>query len=391
MGLLKYLFRNSYESEYREVSVEELGQEYANVQLRKLALATCVNMTANALSHAVFRVYKNGQEVQDDNFYTLNVRPNPNQSAADFWRCVVQRMMMDGEALVVSRRVAGRESLWLADAFSREYDSNPFAKNRWQVSGINGTAWDNVCADDSVLHFVQGAQDPNKALAAVTVAQNRLIEKMKKDLSWRLGKHYKVKLGRTAQGTDRAEETFGRIMQKRVKPFFNSDNAVLPEYEGQEYTDMGTDGRSGNRVGEYGRELRKMADDIFDFTARAFLIPPVLISGDVADSKDAFARWLTVAIDPLAETIADEINHKSFGESGYLAGNFVRVDTSGLQHFDIFANADHIAKLVGSGWSYNDIQRAVGGAIVPEPWADEHYFTKNNAGVSALKGGEKNE
>ena len=131
-----------------------------------------------------------------------------------------------------------------------------------------------------------------------------------------------------------------------------------------------------------------MIDDVFTFTARAFLIPPVLVCGEVADSKDAFQRWLTVGIDPLARVIESEINRKCYGAGGWRRGDYLRVDTSGIQHFDMFSNADAIAKLAGSGYSYNDIQRAIGGAEVDADWANEHYFTKNYATVSEMKGGE---
>ena len=48
-----------------------------------------------------------------------------------------------------------------------------------------------------------------------------------------------------------------------------------------------------------------------------------------------------------------------------------------MQHFDLFANAANIEKLLGSGWSLNDIRRAAGEEPITESWADEHLITKN--------------
>ena len=389
MGIFNWLRRSSLDAEFHEVSVEELGQLASEVQIRKLAFAVCANMTANALSRAVWRTYDAGKECRGDDFYTLNVQPNPNQSASVFWRSVVLALMQRNEALIILRKTAGRESLWLADNFSPVDVANPFDSLCWDSIAVNGKQLSGVYADSQVLHLTLNAMRPNAALNALADAQNRLFTTLQKDLRWRLGKHYKVHIARMAQGDEEFSKHFQQMIANLMKPFFSADNAVLPEFEGYEYTDLGDGQKTANKVSDAGRELRKMADDIFDFTAKAFLIPPVLVSGEVADSKDALQRWLTVAIDPLAEMISNEINRKSYAERAYLNGRYVKVDTSALQHFDIFANADHIAKLVGSGWSYNDIQRAIGGTEIDAEWANEHFFTKNNAGMSALKGGEQ--
>ena len=63
----------------------------------------------------------------------------------------------------------------------------------------------------------------------------------------------------------------------------------------------------------------------------------------------------------------------------------------------MFANAANVEKLVGSAvFTVNDILRAAGLPTIPDPWADEHYLTKNIAtlsesvtSVSAAKGGNE--
>lgn len=389
MGLLKWLFKHSFEGEFHEVNLDEQDMQTAEVQMRKLAMAACINMTGNALALSVFRTYADGKEVQGEDFYTLNVRPNPNQSAAEFWRAVVAKMMLDGEALVVSQKSGGREALWLADGFGLVNDSAPFAANRWQVSGINGRTLNRVYAERDVLHFKLGTMDVQAPLAALSNSYAKLMDSVQKDMRWRLGKHYKAKIGRMAQGTEDFNSKFRQMLDKQIRPALTNDITVLPEFEGYEYTDLNNERASTGKMSDLGREYRALCNDILEMTAIAYAMPPVLLLGKVADSKDAFARWMTEAIDPLAETIADEINHKTFGAVAYLGGKKLVVDTSGIQHFDIFSNADHIAKLVGSGWSYNDILRIIGGAELDEDWAKQHFFTKNNENVSALKGGEK--
>ena len=53
-----------------------------------------------------------------------------------------------------------------------------------------------------------------------------------------------------------------------------------------------------------------------------------------------------------------------------------------MQHFDIFANAPNVEKLVGSGaFTVNDVLRAAGMPTIDEPWANEHFLTKNIAAM----------
>ena len=54
------------------------------------------------------------------------------------------------------------------------------------------------------------------------------------------------------------------------------------------------------------------------------------------------------------------------------------MDTSSIIHFDLFANAANVEKLVGSGaYTINDVRRAANQATINEPWADEHFMTRN--------------
>ena len=59
------------------------------------------------------------------------------------------------------------------------------------------------------------------------------------------------------------------------------------------------------------------------------------------------------------------------------------MDTSSIIHFDLFANAANVEKLVGSGaYTINDVRRAANQSAIPEPWADEHFMTLNISTMS---------
>ena len=128
--------------------------------------------------------------------------------------------------------------------------------------------------------------------------------------------------------------------------------------------------------------MRNLIEDIFEFTARAYQIPFVLISGKVESTADAKERFLTNCLDPICDQLGEEIVRKRYGFEEWSKGNYLRVDSSSINHFDLFANAANVEKLVGSGaFTIEDIRRAAGQPAINEPWANRHYMTLNIAPV----------
>ena len=171
------------------------------------------------------------------------------------------------------------------------------------------------------------------------------------------------------------------MIQDQVKPFLESNGAILPEFKGYKYEHFG---KQNSEKGDT-RDIRALVDDIFAFTAKALLIPVVLIDGKVEATGDARQRFLTDCIDPICEQLQEEANRKRYGYNQWRAGNYLRVDSSSITHFDLFANAANVEKLVGSGaFSINDILKAANRAPISEDWADKHYMTKNIAAMASV-------
>ena len=89
-------------------------------------------------------------------------------------------------------------------------------------------------------------------------------------------------------------------------------------------------------------------------------------------------RWLTTCIDPLCDQLSEEINRKRYGFSEWKDGTYLQIDTSAILHFDLFGNAANIEKLIGSAaFCVNDVLDAAGMPKINEPWANQHFVTKN--------------
>lgn len=101
-------------------------------------------------------------------------------------------------------------------------------------------------------------------------------------------------------------------MNEYFKSFFESPNAVLPLFEGYSYTDIGSKTYSEGTS----RDIKSQYDDIFDFTARGFSMPPTLAKGDVQDTEKAVDEMLTFCLDPLAQMLMQRLSARGLEKQG---------------------------------------------------------------------------
>lgn len=395
----------------REVSVSELFGAAQEVCIRELAFSTCVNMVANAVGRCEFKTYRNGSPLKGEEYYLWNVEPNTNQNSTDFLHKVVHQLFTQNEALIIStmrrsgsklRKVADdleqqdenylKEMLVVADDFIPP-TLYPAKMNEYKDVTVGEFTYDKTFRENEVLHLRLNSRNIKPVIDAMYQSYHRLVAAAMTDFRWRNGKHLKVHVSQSAQGDDDFEKTFAAMINEQVRPFFNADSAVLPEFEGYKYDGLGDAGSAQTPS----RDIRALVDDIFDFTARGFCIPPVLLFGDVAGTQDAMTRWLTTCIDPLCDQFQEEINRKRYGYTAWQAGTYLQIDTSSILHFDLFASAANVEKLIGSGaYCINDVRVAAGQPPIDEPWAWQHWLTLNIATIESAaravnsngKGGE---
>lgn len=380
MGLFAWLFgpKDGRAGSCQEVSCKELFEAAADYTLRELSFSICVQMVANAIGRCEFRTYLGKEEVQEQEYWLWNVEPNVNQSSTVFLHQLVDYLYRHNEALVVAvRRRDGLESLAVADSWQMG-ERKVTRQNEYTHVTVGDLTFEKTFRESDVLHFRLNQKNLKPVLDGLTQSWQQMVSLAIKHYKWDHGEHWKAHISQLASGADQFEANFAKMIDQQVKPFLESDNAVLPEFDGYDFK-RESSGGSGSS------DLRDLMEDIFNFTARGCLIPAVLVNGKVEATNDANNRFLTFVIDPLCDQLQEEINRKRYGYDKWAKGDYVRVDSSSIIHYDLFNQAASIEKLVGSAlYSINDILRALGQAPINEPWADKHYLTKNIAEVTEL-------
>ena len=100
----------------------DLIQDVSNrAYLKKLAIDTCIDYVARAVSASEFRVMSGTKSEKNDIYYKLNVRPNTDYSATNFWQELINKLIRDNEVLVI---VNDSHDLLIADNFIRNESAN---------------------------------------------------------------------------------------------------------------------------------------------------------------------------------------------------------------------------------------------------------------------------
>ena len=374
--------RERSQSDPVEVTCRELFDAAQEYQVRELSFWVCVNMVANALGRCEFRTFQANEEVKGREYYLWNVSPNTNQNSSAFLHKLVARLYQNNEALVVDTMKRGDlDSLVVADTWEPPA-LWPSRQNEYSGVTVDEYQFQYPFYENSVIHLRLNQTNMKPILDGLYQSYWRMVSAAMKAYTWGNGQHWKVHVNQIAQGDKGWAEKFQEMIAAQVKPFLESDGAILPEFDGYTYENVSSGASGASRDT---RDIRAMIEDIFDFTARGFLIPSVLVNGTVEGTEDANSRFLTNCIDPLADQLQEEINRKRYGFNGWQRGDYLQITTSSILHFDLFANAANVEKLVGSGaFTINDVRRAAGETPVNEEWANSFFMTKNISSMEAL-------
>lgn len=360
-----------------EITCRELMAAAQEFQLRDMSFWICANMIANAVGRCEFRTFRGNKEIREREHYLWNVEPNVNQNSTAFLHKLVAKLLVDGEALVIStRQREGYDALVVADSYMLN-GCYPSKQNEYTDVQVGDVSYEKTFREREVLHLRLNHVNIKPVLDGLYTSYCRLITAAMKRYEWDKGQHWKVHVGQLASGAEDFTENFSRMIEQQVKTFLDSNGAILPEFDGYAYTNEG--GKASVELADIQAQMK----DVLGFTAKALQIPAVLVDGSIQGTEDAQGRFLTGCIDPICDQLQEEINRKRYGYDRMRSGDYLRVDTSSIRHFDMFANAANVEKLVGSvAFTVNDILRAAGLPTIPEPWADEHFLTKNIAPLS---------
>lgn len=355
----------------------------AETYVREIAFWSCINIVANAIGKCEFKTYIKGRETKGEEYYLWNVEPNKNQNSSAFIHKWIAQLYQHNEALVIE----SQGQLLVADGFIR----TPYAlyDDLFTQVTVGDFTFNKAFRQSDVLYFTLSERDMRKVTAGLYESYRKMIEYGMRAYQRSRGSRGILSVSTIARNSPGFVEDFKKIKNEYFREFFNSENAVLPMFDGYKYDDLGSKTYSESTT----RDIRAMIDDVSDFTAKSFGIPPKLLSGEVQGTSDAVEQLITFCIVPLVEMIEEEINRKRYGKKAYLEGSRLQIDTRNIKHYDLLSVATAIDKLISSGvFTINDIREVMGQSPIDAEWANTNFMTKNYSTLEELmksmQGGE---
>jgi phage portal protein, HK97 family len=345
-------------------------QEWETLAIRRLCFWSCVNIVANAISVCEFTTYEKNKPVKNDDYYVWNVQPNKNQSSSEFIAKWIGKMFSDNEVLIIEQR----GQLFIADSYS--YEQEGMNEGIFKDIVISGADYPRNLKQNKVI-YTKLADTNIKTFVDDTFGLyqqllNYGIATYKQDA----GNKGIVTEESVMSGDPDEIEKKKEEMMAQFKEFFQAESAIVTMNKGYTYKDISANaGRASDRST---RDIKAMISDIMEYTATAFGIPSKLLLGDIENTTNAVEQFLTFCIDPLADLLAEGINRKCYTQEEYLAGTRIVIDTKAVKHVDLLSVSNAIDKLIGSGaFNINDVREVCGEQPINEPWAKQHYITKN--------------
>lgn len=338
--------------------------------VRELAVYSAISLIANAISQSEIRVYKGGKAVMDEDYFTLNIKANPNESASEFWHKVVEKALRAEPGKGALCFIKGGH-IYCADQYTIE-QKRPFAGNIYSGIVVDDFQMDKKFSANRVFVFKLENIDGYNLIKRWHSEYGKMISTAMGAFKDTNGKKFVLKVEGVQAGDPKFREEFENYLKEPIKKFINGETEILVEYDGRTLTEMK---REQSRTNS--EDSVTLIEETFKVAGKAFKIPESLMLGNITNINDVIKSFLTFAVDPWADMIGKVITGQ-YGYEEWEQGNYYKCDTSTVNHVDIFDMADKIDKLISSSFAcVDEVREKAGLDRLNEEWSSKHLLTKN--------------
>lgn len=379
MGWLSDILKRNSELEWM-FDLDLVDETTHRAYLKKMALETCINFIGRAISQSSFRYMVNGKRQLNDWDYLLNVRPNTDQSAADFWQDFIYKLIYENEVLVI---LTDTNDLLIADDFTR--DEFAVYPDVFREVTIKDYVFQRTFRMDEVIHITYNNEKLTKYMNGMFDDYASLFSRM---LEVSLRKNQirgTVDIDSTQSLDEKNQAKLQNFIDKLFKAFRSNSIALVPKLKGFEYNEVSSGETNG--PGQSIDELTKLKKSLIDDVANILGIPKALVHGELSDYETSIKAFVKFCNNSIIKKIKDELNAKIVSKGAYLSGS--KIEVFGLTEKDLIDNAEAVDKLVASGtFTRNEVRELFGAERSDNPELDKFVITKNYQSANSVEGGE---
>ncbi len=348
--------------------------------LKNSAIETCVNLMGRTISTADFRFVKNKKRVDSDFDYLLNVRPNSNQSAAEFWKDFIYTLLVENEVLVV---LSDNDELLIADSFYR--DEYAFYEDKFTDVTVKNYTFKRTFEMDKVIYMTYNNKKFTHFLDGMFKDYTELFSRIVETKMYENQIRALASLDTTQSLDEKSRKRLQDFIGRMYNVFRKSAFAIAPKLKGLDYEEI-TKGQTSK--GQSVEELEKLKKDTTKQVANILGIPSALVLGELSEYETAMKAYMRLTAKPLVEQIKDELTAKLIDKMDYKNG--LELQVYGVSERSPIEDSEAADKMVASGaWSRNEVREKFGDERVDDPRMDEYVITKNYQTLDELEGGDE--
>lgn len=347
--------------------------------LKNSAIETCVNLMGRTISTADFRFTKNKKRVDHDFDYLLNVRPNSNQSAAEFWKDFIHTLLVENEVLVI---LSDTDDLLIADSFDRiEY---ALYEDIFKSVTVKGYTFQREFKMSEVIYMTYNNKKFTRFLDGMFKDYSELFSRMIETKMYENQIRALAEIESTQKLDEKNQKKLNNFIQRMYQNFRKSAFAIAPKIKGFNYEEI-TKGQGAKSQSV--EELEKLKKDVTKQVANILGIPSALVLGELSEYETAIKAFIRLTAKPLIEQIKDELIAKLIDEKDYKNGLELKV--YGVSEKSPLEMAQDADKLRGSAVANgHEIREMMGLEHSDDPIHDKFFITKNyTTSDKAVEGG----
>lgn len=358
MGIIGKIFNfnKSVPMNYWDDLMRQLQGDYDDLHLRQYAVHTVVDRIINVCLLAQFQ-----SEENRDFLYKLNYKPNPYYNGNEFKRKIITNMIYNGECLVVKIF----DDYYVADSYS--YDE----KTKLFTVTTKYSAKEKTYSIDDVLHIRYNNVEFRNFLNSLSNSYDKLYKRvLEVQMRQQQIRVYAPFKGVSAKNEENSKR-FMNFLSGMKKQLENESIAVVPRQD-----DYDVEEHSQNYLGRSAEELGTIENMYVKQVANILQVPPLLFSGDLADTSEHSKNFVRWCVKPIMNEIANEFNAKQTKSS--LKNSLITVNTIECVYVSEFEMARDVEKMIGSGvWTIDDVLVQLGKKRENTKDTTRRYLTKN--------------
>lgn len=356
--------------------MDSISLDIENIEMSKLAIEKAVGMIAKAVAKSEFIVQRKKGRVKDKIYYMLNVKPNENETATDFWIEVVRRLLLEEECVICCINSA----LYVMDGWQVNQSvilPQIYSNVSIMANGEKMNLEKTLIASE-VLHLRSRNKKIKKYLEKVLTMYDDVINALSEakrisstpKFSLSMNGPQQVLREKNPDGTEKTltideyKEKVKKLLSSRSIEIVTNTTALT--IEELKISSLITT-----------EDIAKMAKEIFTECAFAFDIPKAVFLGEITEKADSTNEFITYAVSWVVEVINDSLNAKLVGEKDFLEGERIWIDISGYKHVDIIESAGNLDKLRAIGFNFDEIRTMIGWEELGTEFSTERVVTKN--------------